>query len=132
MHTDLDIDQITYGNEARLPGSESDLQKVCAEYLDYLKVLYFHPPNGGLRNLKEAARFKAEGVKPGVSDLVILEPRADRHGLMVELKVGKNTLSDYQVEYLRACWRRGYAVAVCYTFDAFKAVVDRYLKNAAI
>lgn len=129
MHTELDINQITYGREDNLPGSEAALQKACADYCAWKNLLYFHPPNGGFRNAKEAARFKGEGVRPGVSDLIILEPRGDRHGLMVELKAGKNTLTAEQVEFLRQAWRRGYSVAVCYNFDAFKAVVDHYLKK---
>ena len=34
----------------------------------------FAVPNGGSRNLREAARLKAQGVLAGVSDLVILLP----------------------------------------------------------
>lgn len=33
--------------------------------------LLFHIPNGGSRGKAEAARFKAEGVKPGVPDLFL-------------------------------------------------------------
>lgn len=123
----LNLEEITHGQNANLPGNEAALQRACCKYLDLLNVLYFHPPNGGYRNYKEAARFKSEGVKPGVSDLVILEPRGEKHGLMIELKVGRNTLTDHQIEYLRAAWKRGYAVAVCYTFYAFKTVLDKYL-----
>lgn len=44
----------------------------------------FAVPNGGNRNLREAARLKAQGVMAGVSDLVLLLP--DRKAYFIELK----------------------------------------------
>lgn len=44
----------------------------------------FAVPNGGNRNLREAARLKAQGVMAGVSDLVLLLP--DRKVYFIELK----------------------------------------------
>lgn len=123
----MKIEDITYGKEKRLPGLEADLQKSCANYLRWKKVFFFHPPNGGYRLKSTGGRLKSEGVIAGVSDLVILEPRGAYHGLMIELKVGRNTLSLAQIDYLRKCWKKGYSVAVCYNFDAFKKVVDKYL-----
>lgn len=35
-------------------------------------VLFWHTPNGGLRNKREAAKLKAMGVRPGVSDLIFI------------------------------------------------------------
>lgn len=43
-------------------------------------------PNGGRRDKREAARFKAEGVKPGVPDVVIPIPCGQQHGLYIEFK----------------------------------------------
>lgn len=37
----------------------------------YPEVRIFHIPNGGNRNIREAAKFKALGVSPGVPDLFI-------------------------------------------------------------
>lgn len=48
--------------------------------------LLFHIPNGGSRGKAEAARFKMEGVKPGVPDLFLPVPRGPWHGLFIELK----------------------------------------------
>lgn len=128
-----------YGKDAKLPGSEDALQKACCQYLEWhpRRPLYFHPANGGSRNKIEAAKFKGMGVKAGVSDLVILEPSsevvndlwtADYHGFMVELKATGGKLSEAQTDFLLAAQQRGYKIAVVYTFDEFKTLIDNYLK----
>ena len=125
-----------YGKEAKLPGSEESLHRACCQYLDWhpSKPLYFHPANGGSRNPIEAAKLKGMGVKPGVSDLVILEASYGPDGfvssfaLMVELKAAKGKLTEHQTKFLLDAQKRGYKVAVVYTFDAFKELIDNYLK----
>lgn len=46
-------------------------------------VVWCHIPNGGSRNKIEAARLKAQGVKPGVPDLMFIH---DGHPYFLELK----------------------------------------------
>ncbi len=129
-----------YGKESKLPGSEESLHRACCQYLDWhpSKPLYFHPANGGSRNPIEAAKLKGMGVKPGVSDLVILDSgitelgdefdTTDWHpGLMVELKAANGKLSEHQTKFLLDAQNRGYKVAVVYTFDSFKTLIDNYL-----
>lgn len=59
---------------------ESDLQIKCVQWfrLTYPKLRYllFSVPNGGLRSLRTAQMLKAEGALAGVSDLILLLPRA--------------------------------------------------------
>ena len=45
-----------------------------------LRLLY-HVPNSGYRTATEAARFRAEGVQPGVPDLCLPVARHGFHGL---------------------------------------------------
>ena len=45
-----------------------------------------HVPNGGLRNMPEAVRFKAEGVRKGFPDIVLTVARGGYHSLAIELK----------------------------------------------
>lgn len=49
---------------------------------DYLLAI----PNGGKRRVLEAVRLKAEGVKPGVSDLLLPLCRNGRAGFWLEMK----------------------------------------------
>ena len=37
--------------------------------------LIFAVPNGGSRHVREAANLKRQGVKPGVSDVIVLIPK---------------------------------------------------------
>ncbi len=54
---------------------------------DYLLAI----PNGGRRNPREGARLKAEGVKAGVSDLLLPLRRCGFAGLWLELKAPGET-----------------------------------------
>ena len=51
----------------------SAFHPICRDYL-------IHVPNGGRRDIREAAKFKRMGVKAGVPDLVLLYPSGGYHG----------------------------------------------------
>ena len=53
--------------------------------------------NGGLRNPREAARFKSIGVLPGASDLLLWH---DGNSFALELKSPGGRLSEAQLEFL--------------------------------
>lgn len=92
--------------------SEFDLQRALCIWLDgnpdrngvprvkpalAPDVVYFHVPNGGDRDLREAKRLKQSGVKAGVPDLIFL---AYQRFYCLELKEpgGKGRLSPAQRE----------------------------------
>jgi len=65
-------------------------------------------PNGGRRQPREAARLKAEGVKPGVSDLLLPLRRQGMAGFWLELKApGKRPTRD-QLAWLERMRLAGY------------------------
>ena len=109
-------------------GSEANFQKAVASYLDFKGVLWMHCPNGGTRNEAEAVSLKKQGVKSGVPDVCILEPRGDFHGLFIELKVGYNKLSKNQENWIDKLGVRAYKTAVSYSLDETRAIIDEYLK----
>lgn len=109
---------------------EDALQRACVRWLRlaHPRVFAFHCPNGGKRNLAEAARFKAMGVIPGIPDLLILEGR----GLAVELKSKKGVLTDNQKTVHELLRSRGWAVAVARDLDAFVSIVNSHMNSRAV
>ena len=94
------------------------------------KILYYAVPNGGWRNKITAAKLKASGVRAGVPDLVIAEPRKGCHGLYIELKRAKGgRLSERQKEWLASLKSRGYRAEVCAGAEAAWELVKDYLKG---
>lgn len=91
-----------------------------------LELLY-HIPNGGSRDVREAANLKRQGVKSGVPDLCLPVPRGKFHGLYIEMKYGKNKPTEKQRAWLTALKNQGYAVAVCYSWEQAQTVICKYL-----
>ena len=85
--------------------------------------------NGGKRNLIEAVRMKREGVKAGVSDIMLPVARNGYHGLYIELKVGRGKTSDSQVWWIAETTKQGYYSTVCYGWLEAKEVIEKYLEE---
>lgn len=121
--------------EAGVP-READEQEALFRWAAYeagrwpeLRLLY-HVPNGGSRNLVEAARLKAQGVRPGVPDICLPVARAGLHGLYIELKRRRGgRLSGDQRAWIEALRRAGYRALVCEGFDAARAAILEYLEE---
>lgn len=84
-------------------------------------------PNGGHRHKATAARLKAAGVKAGVPDICLPVARGDWHGLYIELKVGKNKLTEAQRRWKDDLIRYGYLALVCYGWEEARDVIEWYL-----
>lgn len=112
---------------------ESDLQTACVRWfrLQYpsLAPCLFAVPNGGSRNLREAARMKGEGVTAGVADLILLVPRGGYASLCIEMKSAAGRQSPEQKAWQQAVEKAGNRYVVCRSFDEFRAVVDDYLSK---
>lgn len=79
----------------------------------------FAVPNWfGVKTAKQGARAKAEGRKAGVPDLWLPVARLGYHGLVIELKAGKNQPTPAQVTWLRGLEANGYRIAVCRSSEA--------------
>lgn len=74
------------------------------------EVMFFHVPNGGKRNVREAAKLKRMGVLAGVPDLIFIRAGAV---YMLELKAGKNDTTPIQKATIAALTEAGAQVAVC-------------------
>lgn len=61
--------------------------------------LVFAVPNGGSRHVREAANLKRQGVKPGVSDVIVLIPKKGFASLCMEFKTKAGRQSEHQKEF---------------------------------
>ena len=95
-----------------------------------LRLLH-HIPNGGKRGKREAAVFKAMGVKAGVPDLFLPCAREGYHGLYVEMKALDGRPSKAQLEMLKALSGQGYRCVVCHGADEARRVIEDYLRVGA-
>jgi len=111
---------------------EAQHQRAFFQWLRYqypqVRKVTFHPANGGSRHALEAKLLKAEGVTPGVSDIICLYPRASYHGLVAEFKTKGNKLTESQQEFLTSCQELGYQTMVWYSVDEAKKGLTDYLK----
>lgn len=92
--------------------------------------LLFHIPNGGKRNAREAAIFKAAGVKKGVPDLCLPVAKRGYHGLYIEMKRLKGGAAQPpQIRWARDLEKQGYAVALCHGWREAVEVLEEYLND---
>lgn len=118
--------------------TEDNFQVSVARYLDSMRLLWTHVANErktdvkvsvkGIRYTPAGSKLKAKGVKRGVPDVLIFEPRGPYHGMAIELKVGKNKPSPDQQQFIDDLRRRGYKTVITWSLDELMFEVDRYLK----
>ena len=89
--------------------------------------LMFAIPNGGKSAVIRGLRMVKEGLKKGVPDICLSVPRNGKHGLFIELKVGKNKPSKNQLWWIHSLRAEGYAVGVCWGFDEARDAIIKYL-----
>lgn len=65
----------------------------------------------------QARKLLAEGMLPGVSDLFLPAARGGYHGLYVEMKYGKNTVTPEQRDFLDAMTAFGYQAVAAWGAD---------------
>lgn len=84
-------------------------------------------PNGGHRHKAVAGKLKAEGVKAGVLDIHLPVPVGICAGLWIEIKHGKNKITQAQHEWAIGLSELGHRVVVCYTVDQAIRQIENYL-----
>ena len=78
----------------------------------------------------QANKLIAEGLKKGFPDLQLLIPAGPYHGLFIELKRAKKSLSKIskeQKEWIERLNRQGYQAKVCYGADEAIETIKGYL-----
>lgn len=101
--------------------------KPGARVVDYLLAI----PNGGKRSgPREGARLKAEGVKPGVSDLLLPLRRGGCAGLWLEMKAPGKKPNPVQRDWIERMSMAGYHATWCDDWQKAAQVITQYLAGA--
>ena len=115
--------------------SESDQQIAFFQWLELnlLKhpayLLIYAVPNGGQRHIAVATKLKKEGVKAGVWDIAVDWPSGGYHGLRIEMKHGKNKLTEQQEVWGVRYREAGYDTVVCYDWMSAVEALKSYLEK---
>lgn len=96
------------------------------EFSEYEKDIY-HFANERKCSIIQGIQLKKMGVRKGVADLFIAVPKNNKCGLWIELKVGKNTVSDEQMEFLQRQVTNGYAAFICRTLQEATLIITEYI-----
>ncbi len=92
-----------------------------------LKLMY-HVPNEGKRSIVTGSRLKQAGLKSGVPDIVLPVAKGEYIGLYIELKYGKNKLTENQKYWLKELRSQRHLTAVCYGWEQARELIESYLK----
>ena len=106
----------------------------------FIEDVFFSVPNGaylGGRGHRQMYWLKAEGVRPGVSDILYLQARGDYNCLAMEFKAPsrykekRGGVTDEQENFLLGVIKGGGRAVVCYGADVAINVFDAYMKLEA-
>lgn len=114
-------------------GKEDTIQIQIIEWCNLNKGKYpmlsdiHHSPNGGKRNVREAAKFKRMGTRAGFPDLFLAYPNKNYAGLFIELKADGGKATQNQKEWIDRLNSRGYYAKVCVGFEEAINTILEYL-----
>ena len=111
--------------------SESTEQTILVNRVRQLSpgVVIFAIPNGGGRTKREGGKLKAEGVLPGVPDLMVARANVVYNGLFIEMKkIGSRGMSKPQKEVSARLAAEGYLVATCFGCEEAWNTFQEYMK----
>jgi hypothetical protein len=119
---------------------EELLQISVCKYISfaYPKVVFTSDASGVRLSMGVAIKLKKMRSSDAIPDLLILEPRGEYHGLMLELKVKSPYLKDGQTlsttehvqdqnKTLSKLSKLGYKAQFATGFDESKQVIDAYM-----
>ena len=127
---DRERGQKTMPSGAVTPLEEAE-QREFASWCDAKGLLWVHIPNERKASAFALFELERQGLKKGFPDNFIAEPRGSFHGLLIELKRAKKSLSKKtpeQRQWIKALNEKGYKAAFCYGAEEAKRLVLDYLK----
>lgn len=120
----------------RVLPTEQDEQRALFQWAEFQRCKYpaltylFAIPNAGAGASRgQAGKMKAEGAKPGVSDVFLPAPVGSFHGAWCELKALDGKVSKPQVDWLFTMRAEGYAVCLAYEWLQARNFFTTYLEG---
>ena len=105
-------------------------QELLCDWMTENRIVFYHVPNGGKRDIGEAVKFKRIGVKAGVPDLCIPIPRKCYHGAYIELKrVSGGTVTESQKRWIKFLSGQGYYAMIAAGFEEAKKLLEVYFDD---
>lgn len=118
------------------PQTESQIQKDFVAWFrkryPTIEPLFFAVGNGGRRNAWTAKIMKDEGVRAGVSDLILLIPKHGYAALLIETKKPDGTQSDSQKEFERLATKYKYLYKICRSLPEFQKLIMWYVEDKEV
>jgi hypothetical protein len=104
-------------------GMEDQLQAKCYQWLHNtypeLRGFFFAVPNGGYRDIREAAKLQATGVVPGIPDLILVWPVL----VGFELKSAKGRRSPSQENIAQRWGSKSIPIHIIKEFSTFSRII---------
>lgn len=105
---------------------EHHIQSACVQFLERAApadLIWFAVPNGGHRNKITASMMKAEGVKPGIADMIFCRQGRTLFG---ECKTPEGTMSKHQKAFSDLCKINGFEYFVFRSVNDLEQHLRRY------
>ncbi len=119
-------------NERQRRQEEARLQAQCYQWCwnehPQTRRLLFHVENERSDGNKvDGARRVAMGLVAGVSDLILLMPRGEYHGLCIEMKTLVGKQRENQRTWQVLVESQGYKYCLCRSLAQFQEIITEYL-----
>ena len=114
--------------------TEHEEQAAVIEWFDleypHYQGMLFAIPNGAYKGNKSRASFKNEGLRPGVPDLFLPIPIDQYHGLFIEMKRQKGSVtSGHQKDWISKLNKQNYPSRVCKGAEPAVEAIKAYLSS---
>ena len=123
-------------SDASKPQTESQIQKGFGRWFrgryEAIEPLFFAVSNGGARNVWTAKILKDEGVRAGVSDLILLIPKHGYAGLLIETKTPDGKQSDSQKVFEKLAIMYKYKYIIVRTQEDFERLIKWYVEEKGV
>lgn len=120
--------QFFAGQKKKRSRREAELQEAIIQWLMLKRtdgVLYFAVPNGLVSDPISVAQMKAQGLLPGVADLILFIPQPDgkAHPFCLELKSETGRQASEQRAFEQSCVEIGVPYALADNIDEALAIL---------